>query len=210
MCTVCTVFLYCFVYVYVFLLVLSVLAPSDNPISVNNKNNNNNNNKRGKFVHDDDNEINRVRRHLAPHVLKFMPRPLYSVKKNSGAHWIAGCVGPRAGLDVLENEMFSLTYRISKPGLTARRLVTILPELPQNWFWRSLEQGILFSLQGFENQTVSPYTSHYTTWATLAPASPLYEGKFICHSNPGARVPGIQSIDGWLGPTAVLNKVAKI
>jgi len=61
-----------------------------------------------------------------------------------------------AGLDVLEDRKFSLPYRISKPGPSARRLVTIPPELPHSRFERSGEQKILFTLPDFETRTVSP------------------------------------------------------
>jgi hypothetical protein len=36
-------------------------------------------------------------------VLRFTPLPLYSLEKSLGTHWIGDWMGPRTGLDDVEN-----------------------------------------------------------------------------------------------------------
>jgi hypothetical protein len=38
-------------------------------------------------------------------VVSFMLLPLYTRGKGPGAHWIGGCVGSRAGLDIMEKNL---------------------------------------------------------------------------------------------------------
>jgi len=46
--------------------------------------------------------------------------------KVPGTHWIGGCAGPRAGLDVAANRKQFLTYRESNPRRLACSLVITL------------------------------------------------------------------------------------
>jgi hypothetical protein len=43
-------------------------------------------------------------------VVSFTPRPLYSRGKSPGTHCIGGWVGPRAGLDDMENWLLTQNY----------------------------------------------------------------------------------------------------
>jgi hypothetical protein len=55
-------------------------------------------------------------------MVSFVPWPLYPKERTPSTHWIGGCVGPRAGPDIVEKRKIPCPYQESNPSHPARSL----------------------------------------------------------------------------------------
>jgi hypothetical protein len=105
-------------------------------------------------------------------VVSFTPRHLYSRRERApGTHWVGSWVGPRAGLDDVEKNLFPL------PGIEPRssrpQPITIPTELSRfPRLWLGTPSSLLYS--GFKTKhfVAFPFSSKYVTRTSPAPQNP--------------------------------------
>lgn len=144
-------------------------------------------------------------------MVSFIPRPLYPQEKHFGAHWIWGCVGSRAILDVSDNRNIFASAGIRTPDCLAHGVVATPTTLFSNKLLGERINTGHFSCRTFQKLIQNWYRTdllQLQAAVTISDlASCLYECQYHCLA---AKFAGVTSSFLTIGSPFYLSCLAVV